>query len=112
MVGEELARLREQPATDEELERVRENVKARIVLSLESTGARMHRLGASLLWGLPLLDTEEVMARIDAVTIEDLRGLVEELWEPERLSAAGIGPDEDSFRRSVDDVCPGAGVAA
>ena len=112
VVGEELARLRERPATDEELERARENVKARIVLSLESTGSRMHRLGASLLWGLPLLDTDEVMARIDAVTVDDLRALVNELWAPERLSAAGIGPDADAFRASVEDVCPGAGVAA
>ena len=112
VVGEELARLREQPATEEELERTRENVKARIVLSLESTGSRMHRLGSSLLWGLPLLDTDELMARIDAVTLDDLRALVDELWAPEGLSAAGIGPDEDAFRSSVEDVCPGAGVAA
>jgi predicted Zn-dependent peptidase len=112
VVGEELARLRERPATDEEIDRARENVKARIVLSLESTGSRMHRLGASLLWGLPLLDTDELMARIDAVTVDDLRALVNELWAPERLSAAGIGPDPDAFRASVEDVCPGAGVAA
>jgi predicted Zn-dependent peptidase len=112
VVGEELARLREQPATEEELARARENVKARVVLALESTGARMNRLGASLLFGLPLLDADEVMARFDAVTLDDLRDLSDELWAPERLSAAGIGPDEQAFRTAVADVCPGAGVAA
>ena len=112
VVGSELARLREQPATEEELERARENVKARVVLALESTGARMNRLGASLLFGLPLLETDEVMARFEAVTLDDLRELTDELWAPERLSAAGIGPDEQAFRAAVEDVCPGAGVAA
>jgi predicted Zn-dependent peptidase len=112
VVGEELARLREQPATEEELERARENVKARVVLALESTGARMNRLGASLLFGLPLLETDEVVARFEAVTLDDLRELTDELWAPERLSAAGIGPDEQVFRDAVANVCPGAGVAA
>jgi predicted Zn-dependent peptidase len=112
VVGDELARLREQPATEDELVRARENVKARVVLSLESSGARMNRLGASLLFGLPLLETDEVMERFDAVTLDDLRELTDELWAPERLSAAGIGPDEQAFRAAVADVCPGAGVAA
>jgi predicted Zn-dependent peptidase len=112
VVGQELGRLREQPATEAELERARENVKARVILALESTGARMNRLGASLLFELPLLEADEVMARFDAVTLDDLRELTDELWAPERLSAAGIGPDEGAFRGAVADVCPGAGVAA
>src|SRR3954447_3078231 len=112
VVGEELARLRERPATEEELLRARENVKARVVLALESTGARMNRLGASLLFGLPLLETDEVMERFNAVTLDELRELTDELWAPERLSAAGIGPDEQSFRDAVADVCPGPGVTA
>jgi predicted Zn-dependent peptidase len=106
VVADELDRLREEPATEAELERARENVKARIVLALESSSARMHRLGASVLHGMPLLDLDEVMARVDAVSMEDLRELVGELWVPERLSAAGIGPDEDAFRAAVEAACP------
>ena len=104
VVSAELDRLRENPASEEELVRARENVKARVVLGMESTGARMHRLGGSLLFELPLLDTDEVMARIDAVTLDDLRALTDELWAPGALSAAGIGPDEDAFRAAVEDV--------
>jgi predicted Zn-dependent peptidase len=104
VVGDELERLREQPSTEEELVRARENVKARVVLGMESTGARMHRLGGSLLFGLPLLETDEVMDRIDAVTMDDMRSLVDELWAPGGLSAAGIGPDEDAFCAAVEKV--------
>ena len=84
VVGDELERLREEPATEAELVRARENVKARVVLGMESTGARMHRLGGSLLFDLPLLETDEVMERIDAVTLDDMRSLVDELWAPGR----------------------------
>jgi predicted Zn-dependent peptidase len=102
VVGTELDRMRREPATDEELERAKENVKARIILGLEHSGARMNRLGGSLLYGLPLLEPEELMARIDAVQLADLAALADELWKPERLSAAGIGPDEDAFRGAVE----------
>jgi predicted Zn-dependent peptidase len=102
IVGEELSRLRAEPGTAEELERAKENVKARIVLGLESSAARMSRLGSSTLFGLPLLEPEELMARIDAVTLDDLAALAAELWAPERLSAAGIGPDESAFQAAVE----------
>jgi hypothetical protein len=52
------------------------------------------------------------MARFEAVTMDDLRELTDELWAPGRLSAAGIGPDEHAFRAAVEDVCPGATVPA
>ena len=108
VVDGELRRLREQPASEEELARARENVKARVVLAMESSAARMNRLGGSILYGLPLLEADELMAKVDAVTMDDLRGLVDELWAPERLSAAGIGPSRDAFCEAVAPVCPAA----
>jgi hypothetical protein len=44
------------------------------------------------------------MEKIDAVTLDDMRSLVDELWRPGALSAAGIGPDEDAFRAAVEGV--------
>jgi len=106
VVGAELERLREEPATPEELERAKENLKGRVVLALESTGARMNRLGSEILAGMPLLSLDETVERIDAVTLDDLAGLVDELWSPERLSAAGIGPDEERFDEALGAVGP------
>ncbi len=102
VVADELDRFRSDPATDDELERSKENVKGRVLLALESTTARMNRLGSSVLAGIPLLSVDEVEARIDAVTIEDLQALSAELLAPKRLSAAGIGADESAFRAALE----------
>jgi predicted Zn-dependent peptidase len=104
VVGAELARLRAEPVTAEELERSKENAKGRLVLSLESTTARMNRLGSSVLTGVPVLSVDELIARVDAVTRDDLEELADELFDATRLSAAGIGPDEDAFRAALEPV--------
>ena len=111
VVGEELERFHAQPATPDELERSKENVKGRVVLSLESTTSRMNRLGSAVLGKQPLLSVDELVERIEAVTIDDLRELAAELLGPERLSAAGIGPDEGVFREALERVSPALAVA-
>jgi predicted Zn-dependent peptidase len=101
VVGAELERVGDDPATQDELERSKENVKGRVVLSLESTGTRMNRLGSSVLTDVPVLSIDEVIERIDAVTLDDLRELAAELWPVRRLSAAGIGVDPDVFGEAI-----------
>jgi len=108
VAGAQLDRLLEDPASEDELARSKENVKGRVVLSLESTTTRMNRLGSSVLTGMPLLSVDEVIERIDAVSLDDLRGLTEELWPPDGISAAGIGPDEEVFRAALEPVASGA----
>ncbi len=112
VVAEELGRFHEDPATLEELARSKENVKGRIVLALESTTARMNRLGSSLLGDVPLLTVDELIERIDAVTLDDVRALAQDLFAPERLSAAGVGADESLFRRSLEPISPALAAAA
>jgi predicted Zn-dependent peptidase len=106
VVGAELIHLRAEPATAEELTRAKENLKGRVVLALESTGARMNRLGSEILAGTPLMPLDEVVERIDVVSLEDLAGLTDELWDPAGLSAAGIGPDRDRLNEALAAVAP------
>jgi predicted Zn-dependent peptidase len=77
-------------------------VKGRLVLALESTTARMNRLGSSLLADLPLLSVDEMVERIDAVTEAELEELAGELFAPERLSAAGIGAQRSVFDAAME----------
>lgn len=101
IIGRELRRLVEDGVTPAELERARENAKGRTVLSMESTSMRMNRLGSSILMGVPLLSIDEVLAAFDAVTLDDLASLAAELYPPERMSAAGVGGDEDAFTSAL-----------
>jgi predicted Zn-dependent peptidase len=102
VVAEELRRCVRDPASEQELIRSRENLKGRMILGLESTSARMGRLGGALLGGMPVLSADEVIERIDAVEIDDLRDLAGELFGPERLSIAGVGPEESVFRSAIE----------
>jgi len=89
-----------------ELERAKENLKGRMLLSMESTSNRMSRLGKALVTGTELLGLDELIERIDAVTADDVGALALELLRPDRLSAAGIGPSEARFRAAVQRVNP------
>ncbi len=112
VVAKELERCVEDPASEQELTRSRENLKGRVVLSLESTGARMSRLGSSVLNDMEILSVDEVIERIDAVQIPDLRELADELFRPGRLSVACVGPDEQVFRAALQNAAPLEAVAA
>jgi len=96
----------------DELVRAKENLKGRILLSMESTSNRMSRLGKSLITDTELLSIERIMAEIDAVEPEALAELAEVLLAPEKLSAAGIGPSEERFLAAVEHVNPGLARAA
>ncbi|HEX4720353.1 MAG TPA: pitrilysin family protein [Thermoleophilaceae bacterium] len=106
VIAGELRKLGSEGVAADELERAKENVKGRTVLSMESMLARMNRLGSSVLTGIPLLSLDEVLARTDAVTADDIAALVEELYDPTRLSAAAVGGDEDVFKRALEAVNP------
>jgi predicted Zn-dependent peptidase len=112
VIGTELNRLQSDGVTAAELDRARENVKGRTVLSMESSASRMNRLGSSVLMGVPLLTVDELLARLDAVSLEDVNQLARDLWLPERMSAAGVGGDEATFRSALEAVSPVLAEAA
>jgi len=91
---------------DGELSRAKENLKGRLLLSLESTSNRMTRLGKATVTETPLFTVEEIVRRLDAVTSEEVAELADDLLGVEKLSAAGIGPDEAKFREAVALVSP------
>jgi predicted Zn-dependent peptidase len=95
-----------------ELERAKENLKGRILLSMESTSNRMSRLGKSLITDTEILSLDRIIAEIDAVEPEALGELAALLLAPERLSAAGIGPSDERFMAAVERVNPALAAAA
>ncbi len=100
-IATELERFVDEPISEQELTRSRENVKGRVVLSLESTAARMNRLGSSVLSELPILSVDEIIEKIDAVEATELHELAAELFAPGQLSIAGVGTSEEVFQEAL-----------
>jgi predicted Zn-dependent peptidase len=84
-----------------ELDRAKENLEGRLLLSLESTSSRMTRLGRAIVTDTELVPTDETLRRIRAVTEEDVAAAARDLFAPTGMSAAGIGPKEGRFRAAV-----------
>jgi hypothetical protein len=61
----------------------------------------MSRLARSVLFDVPLLSLDEMLERVDSVEGADVAELATEFYDPERLSAACIGPDEEHFKQAT-----------
>jgi predicted Zn-dependent peptidase len=92
--------------SDRELDRAKENLKGRIVLSMESTSTRMSRLGKALITDTELLSLDRIIAEVDAVDAELVSELAAHLLAPDRLSVAAIGADEDRLRDAAGRIAP------
>ena len=109
---EQIADIADGNLRPDELARAKENMKGRIMLSMESTSNRMSRLGKSLISDTELLSLERIIAEIEAVEPEELAELAGVLLAPEKLSAAGIGPSEKRFLAAAERVNPELAKAA
>jgi predicted Zn-dependent peptidase len=86
----ELAKVAQGGITAEELERGKGQLKGGLVLGLEDSGSRMSRIGKAELVYDELLTIDEVVSRIEAVTLEDVALLAKELFsQPELLAVVG-----------------------
>ena len=88
----EYAKLCEHGITGEELEQAKSHAKGRSILAMESTGARLLRLVGYTLRGEPYRDLDESLARIDAVTLEEVSAACQRFYNPEDQYTLSLGP--------------------
>lgn len=103
----EWRRLREEPVSDEELQRAKEFTKGRLLLGLEDSMATAGWWGQQELLRDEVLSVDEVIAHVEAVTPADVRRLARQCFCGQRLSLAVVGPlkDEKPFRELLDEAC-------
>ncbi len=97
IVSFELARLGEDGITERELAIAKGNLRAETLLACEDSGARMSRIGAGMLLHGEVLPVDEVLARVAALSLDDVRAAAAGLAAaPKTLSV--VGPfDESDF---------------
>jgi len=96
LIADELRRISGDGVTEEELHRAVEQAKSTLVMGLESTNSRMLKLGNSMLVLGSCMTTDELMARYDAVTREEILGLARERFDFSRLSVSALGKTESA----------------
>lgn len=94
LIGDELKRLADDGITEEELTRAREQAKSSLVMGLESTNARMLKLGNSMLILSNCLTADQLIEKYDAVTCGDILRLARERFDYSRISLSAIGKVE------------------
>jgi predicted Zn-dependent peptidase len=103
VISEQLQRIQEEPVADEELDRTKQQLKSSTLLALESTAARMNRIGRSVITGVELLTPEEISDRIEAVTAEDLGRLARKHLNLNHMYLSAVGPKELDLGRYLNE---------
>ncbi len=92
-IRDELSRVATDGLPSGELEQTKSQVKGQIMLSLESTGSRLYRLAGFALHDEPFLTLDELLARIDDVTVGDVADVAGEFFAPDRQYVLRLGPE-------------------
>lgn len=78
--------------SDEEVVRVRNQIRAGLLMSLESPSARAGQLARQqILWGRPI-PLQETIERINRITADRVKQIARQIFDTEQVSLAGIGP--------------------
>jgi predicted Zn-dependent peptidase len=93
---EQFHRVADERVSDDELHLAKEHMKGNLTLSLESTSSRMIRLGRNEFALGRYLSPEEIEARVDAVTADELQELAQELLPDPNVGLCVIGPVDES----------------
>ncbi len=96
VIGEQFESVRHAGVTEAELHLAKEHMKGSLTLALESSSSRMIRLGRNEFTFGRQIGTEEIEARVDAVTVDDVRSVAYELFAPENLGLCVLGPVEEA----------------
>ena len=75
-----------------ELDQAKSQAKGHMIFSMESTGARLLRLAGFALRGEPYRRLEESLARVDAVTLDDVNEACAHFFDPDDQYALSLGP--------------------
>jgi predicted Zn-dependent peptidase len=93
-IAEEYARLARETLPPVELANGKQQLKGQVMLSLESPAARMGRLAGFVLHEDRYRPLDDMLAEIDAVTLEEIADVAAEFFAPDRQTVVRLGPNK------------------
>jgi predicted Zn-dependent peptidase len=100
-VLKEFRRVRQEAVSAEELRRAKDHLKGSMMLSLESTGARMANLARQEIYFQKFTSLDEMLSAVEGVTREELLAIGRDFFGPGQVAATVLG-HLDGFRLTRD----------
>ncbi|MFH1840990.1 MAG: pitrilysin family protein [Candidatus Shapirobacteria bacterium] len=92
---DELRKAKEKKIGDEELTKAKEMLKGSLILALEDSQEVANRYAHQVILDEKITPPAETLAKIEAVTAEEVQAVAKDLFCPEKLNLAVIGPYEE-----------------
>ncbi|UWZ83009.1 M16 family metallopeptidase [Occallatibacter riparius] len=91
LVMTEFRKLKEEPLSDEELTRAKDQLKGNILMGLESSNSRMANLARQEIYFGQFFSADEIIAKVEAVTPEQVQAMAQRLFDPEKIAVTLLG---------------------
>jgi predicted Zn-dependent peptidase len=92
VTSREIRKLTENPLSDDELMSAKGQIKGNLLLSLESTDARLGRMAKNEIYFGRRIEADEIIKSIDRVTAQDVLAVARTVIDPKRMTAVFLGP--------------------
>lgn len=93
--------LKNKEITEQELQKAKDYFRGKLALSLDATDAQASFYATQEVMGQEVLTPEEKLKMIDKVTVNDIKKVAEDIFKPERLNLAVIGPIEENKKEDL-----------
>ncbi|MBI4709197.1 MAG: insulinase family protein [Candidatus Portnoybacteria bacterium] len=99
----EFKKIKEEKVPDKELKKAKDHIRGATLLALESSDEMASYLGMQEVIKKQILTPEQFFSKIEKVTPNDLQRVAKEIFRPEKLNLALIGPfkDKQKFERLI-----------
>ena len=95
IIWEELQKTVNAPVEEEELQRAKDYISGKTVLSMEDSSNEANWYGKLWLYKQKLQSPEERLQEIQSITTEDIQRVAKKLFDPKHMAASVIGPFEN-----------------
>ena len=93
LIGQETRRMLTDRITEEQLKKVKEQLKSNYLLSLENVASRMNSIGRSVLMFNKIITPDELVAKIDAIDMDRFYVVCDKIFKPDQVSISLVGRD-------------------
>ncbi|MBZ9572332.1 insulinase family protein [Patescibacteria group bacterium] len=101
IILKEYKNLKTKKISKEELKKAKDNIKGRLYLGLETSDAWASYLGGQEILRRKILTPEKECAKIDKISQNDILKVAKEIFQPQKLNLALIGPfkEKEKFKK-------------